>query len=202
MNLSLYRPIAQAIAALLHPHAEVVVHDLATQQVALLVNSFSNRQVGSPSLLEDAEFTDEQQVIGPYAKLNWDGRRLKSISVVLRDDHLIPIGLLCINMDISVYEQTKHLIEQLVGTSVRVESLPEGLFKNDWHEKINVYINQWLQAENKQLAGLNRIEKKQLIAALYHQGAFKGAKAADYIADIMSIGRATVFKYLKELKNQ
>ena len=52
-----YNEIAQGIAALLHPFAEVVVHDLEKQHVAILVNNFSKRKIGSPTLLEDMEFT-------------------------------------------------------------------------------------------------------------------------------------------------
>ena len=32
------------------------------------------------------------------------------------------------------------------------------------------------------------------------QGAFKGKSAANYVAKVLSIGRATVFNYLKELR--
>ncbi|WP_240782983.1 helix-turn-helix domain-containing protein [Escherichia sp. E1130] len=36
---------------------------------------------------------------------------------------------------------------------------------------------------------------------LYHQGAFTVRNSADYIANVLSMGRATVYKYLREIKN-
>ena len=45
-NWDQYNEIARGIAALLHPFAEVVVHDLEKQQIAVLVNNFSKRKVG------------------------------------------------------------------------------------------------------------------------------------------------------------
>ena len=41
-----YNQIAQGIATLLHPYAEVVVHDLEKQQIAILVNNFSKSKIG------------------------------------------------------------------------------------------------------------------------------------------------------------
>jgi predicted transcriptional regulator YheO len=38
------------------------------------------------------------------------------------------------------------------------------------------------------------------VEALYHQGAFKGKNAAGYVAKILGIGRATVYNYLKNIK--
>ena len=50
---AVHRPIAQAIAALLHPHAEVVIHDLRSGRIVDLWNAFSHRQAGDESLLGD-----------------------------------------------------------------------------------------------------------------------------------------------------
>jgi len=38
------------------------------------------------------------------------------------------------------------------------------------------------------------------VQALHAEGAFEGRSGADYVANVLSMGRATVYKYLKELK--
>ncbi len=43
---AVHRPIAQAIAALLHPHAEVVIHDLRSGRIVDIWNAFSHRKAG------------------------------------------------------------------------------------------------------------------------------------------------------------
>jgi len=49
--LKAIEPACAAIAALLHPHAEVVVHELATDTIVAIWNPFSGRTVGDPSLM-------------------------------------------------------------------------------------------------------------------------------------------------------
>jgi predicted transcriptional regulator YheO len=35
---------------------------------------------------------------------------------------------------------------------------------------------------------------------LHAEGAFKGKSASNYVANVLNMGRATVYKHLKELK--
>src|SRR5690349_1263722 len=100
-----YFPIAEGLATLLHPHAEVVIHDIAKNKIAAISNSFSKRKVGDESLLEeDFKIQDDTRIIGPYPRTNWDGRKLKSLTVILRSPEGEPIGLMCINLDVSHFE--------------------------------------------------------------------------------------------------
>lgn len=192
-----YDQIAKGIAALLHPFAEVVVHDLKKQRVAVLVNNFSKRKIGSPTLLEDMEFTPGQWVIGPYEKNNWDGRRLKSISVVLRDPKGTPEAIMCINLDVSAAMNIQQHLEVFLNPNTMIDQ-PEALFKDDWHEKINRFVSNWLKENNRTISVLNRREKQQIVTLLFEQGAFKGKQAAAYVAGVLGLGNSTVYKYLKE----
>lgn len=194
-----YNQVAQGIAALLHPYAEVVVHDLEKQRIAILVNNFSKRKIGSPSLLEDMEFTPGQWVIGPYEKINWDGRRLKSISIVLRNSQGTPNAIMCINLDVSAAINLHQHLALFLQPNGMVQQ-PKALFKDDWHEKINRFVNNWLSDNNRTIAALNRDEKQKLVALLYEQGAFRGKQAASYVAGILGLGNSTVYKYLKEIR--
>ncbi len=194
-----YNQIAQGIATLLHPYAEVVVHDLEKQRVAILVNNFSKRKIGSPSLLEDMEFTPGQWIIGPYEKINWDGRRLKSISIVLRSSRGMPDAIMCINLDVSAATDIHQRLELFLQPNSMMDQ-PKALFKDDWHEKINRFINNWLSENNRAISALNRKEKQKLVVLLHEQGAFRGKQAASYVASVLGLGNSTVYKYLKEIR--
>jgi len=75
-----FRAIADAIATLFFPHAEVVLHDLRTQKVDYIANNLSKRAIGDDSALEDMLSDDIREVnIGPYEKLNWDGQKIRSL---------------------------------------------------------------------------------------------------------------------------
>ena len=66
---------AAAISILLHPHAEVVLHDLETGLIAGIWNAFSGRKPGMESLVgETLSDVGEGDVYGPYEKTGEDGR--------------------------------------------------------------------------------------------------------------------------------
>lgn len=199
--LSRYQSIADAIATLFYPYAEVVLHDLATQSVAYIANNFSKRELGDDSGLEELENTPDATVIGPYEKLNWDGRKLRSISVVLRDDAGAALGMMCVNLDISVFEGARAALDLFLSSS-KLVAQPALLFEDDWQERINRFIHGWLQQRQLSLSILSREHKRELVQALLREGAFRGKNAADYVANVLGMGRATVFKHLKELKEQ
>ncbi len=197
--LSRARPMADGIAALLFPFAEVVVHDLASQTVVHLANNLSRRQLGDASALEDLAIDAQDSVIGPYEKQNWDGGRMRSVSVVIRDDVGVPLGVVCINLSIAVFEQARAALDLFV-TGVRVMPQPDLLFRDDWQERINTFLHGWLRDHQLSLPSLTREQKRALVIALDKDGAFRGRSAANYIAKVLSMGRATVFKHLKSVR--
>ena len=117
-------PMAEAFSKLMFPFAEVVIHDLEKDQIEAIYNPFSKRKVGDQSYLDRWDFTVDLQenVIGPYEKTNYDGRKLKSISVVIRNKTGIAEGFLCINMDISVFEDYQDTLQMFLNKNDRTIS--------------------------------------------------------------------------------
>src|ERR1044072_4632198 len=106
-----HRPVGQALAPLLHPHARVVIAALRSDRLVDIWNAFSHRKAGDDSLLgDDLELHLDRDVYGPYDKANVDGARLKSITAALRDAKGICIGLLCVNMDVSLFDPAIKLL--------------------------------------------------------------------------------------------
>ena len=188
-------PTAQAIQRLLYPHAEVVIHDIRKNQIAAIFHPISKRRVGDPSLLTQEEMNMLEDSVGPYEKINWDGKKLKSVSSILRDDKGNAVGMLCINLDISALEKMNNLIASFISQEL-LTSQPPPLFKEDWQEKVNKYIHTYLAEHHLSLESLNRSEKKELIEHLHHIGAFTAKNAALYIAQILGVSRATIYNYL------
>lgn len=196
-TLKHYFPVAQAIALLLHPHGEVVVHDLKTGKIVAIYNNFSKRIVGDESLLEElADYTKLPDVFPIYAKTNWDGKKMKSSTATLRDKNENPIGLLCINLDISRWEEFRHFLDQWLSNQNH-QNQPEIIFKDDWREKINLYVSEYLKKEGLVLKMLSKEKKQDLIKALHREGAFKAKNAATYVADVLDLSRATIYNYLR-----
>ncbi len=196
MRISDYIPICNAITLLLKPLVEIVIHDLQTDKIIFVAGDLSKRNIGDSSLLDidvnDIE-NDLEKII--YPKLNFDGRLVKSISIPLKENEQIK-ALICINCDISVFSQMQHLSQVLLPNLK--EKKPDMLFKNDWQERLHFAVHHSLEEKNWHFEALTPKQKKILVHELFIAGAFAEKNAADYIAKILDMGRATLFKYLKE----
>lgn len=191
MMLSNYIPICDAVVQLMDPLVEIVIHDIAQDSIIYINGKLSKRKVGDASLLDPEGTNSIDQVV--YPKVNFDGRLVKSISVILEDKYL-----LCINCDISIFNKMQELSCALLQMGNR----PMALFINDWQEKLHVSIHAYLQNHNLSFDHLAQNDKKALTKHLFDLGAFHEKNAADYVAKVLGLGRATIFKYLKEWRNQ
>ena len=199
--LAVHAPSAAAISALLYPHAEVVLHDLSTGKIAALWNAFSGRTAATDSLIEDGldGMAEGACVLGPYEKTGADGRRLKSVSAVLRNNEGHAVGLLCINLDVSRIDDAVRLLAAFAGTP---EPRPPALFSRDWREEINAALHAWLKVRGLALSALKRPDRVALVAALEEQGLFKTRNAVDHLASLIGTSRASIYNYLSAARDE
>ncbi len=194
--LASFKPVADAIQALLAPHAEVVIHDLSQDRIVYIANCFSKRAPGDESLLdEDVSGPDNPPVLGPYDKLNYDGRRLRSVSAVLHNADGTPVGLLCINLDLSRFEAAATLLRQFVEPPGNPP--PESLFSKDWRERIHHETREFLAQRNMAFEALERTDKIDLVVRIQAAGLFEARHACDYVASQLGVSRATIYNYLR-----
>jgi len=189
-------PFAEAVSALLGPNVEIVIHDLRSETVACICNPFSKREVGDPSYLNEIDFRPNDRVIGPFERINWDGRVIRSISSVLRAPDGAPYALACVNFDLSDVRAAQNALVALIGAPVAAAE-PEALFKNDWHEKMNRYIVEWCSERNLAIESLSRTDRRDLLESIDRTDGFREKHAASYIARVLGVSRATIYNDLK-----
>lgn len=197
-QLDLLKSVADGIAALFFPSVEVVIHDVEAGTVAYIANNLSKRKPGDEAGLNDLQQDLLAPVTGPYEKLNWDGKKMRSVTIATGNDDT-PGYLLCINLSTAVFEEARNALEMFLSVT-RLQPQPEQLFKDDWQESINAFLHEWIRRENTSLSALTREQKKMLVQKLHREGAFRAKNAADYIANVLSLGRTTVYKYLRECR--
>lgn len=194
LDLSAHAPLIEAVVALLHPHAEVVVHDVRRDRVAAIWNPFSGRRVGDSSLLgELPEHGTGFHVLGPYAKLNPDGHRITSVTVEVADG----AGLICINLDREPLDQA---IDALARFAAAIEPRPSALFERDWQDEISRFIDDWCRREFLDRSRLRRAPRTALIGELDAKGLFATRNAAGHVAQALGVSRATVYSTLRETR--
>lgn len=204
-EIGAYVNVANAISKLLHPFAEVVIHDLEKGQIAAIFSPISKREVGDSSYLDRIDFDHKEKspdIIGPYEKFNFDGRKLKSISVVIKNKKGLALGFLCINLDVSVFTKYQGILNAFLSDFESPKSQEiETIFKDDLYEQINIFVQNYCVENHLNLDSLSRIDKKNLILRLKKHGALEGKNGGQYIARTLGISRATVYNYLKEKDN-
>ncbi|MFB9903314.1 helix-turn-helix transcriptional regulator [Allokutzneria oryzae] len=191
-----YGPMCAAVAALLSPRAEVVLHDPEDDVVLAVWNPFSGRKAGDPSLLGDlaAMTPGTDGVLGPYPKVLADGRSLSSVSVVLRD----PDAVLCINLDRTPFEQAAALLSAFAAP---VAPRPEPLFEHDWFDRVNQAVGSFVRRHGP-VERWSKAERLEVLSELDSAGVFAVRGAAPEVARAMGISRSTVYALLAELREE
>ncbi|MFD1939821.1 MULTISPECIES: helix-turn-helix transcriptional regulator [Nonomuraea] len=196
-----WAPVCQAIALLLGPYAEVVLHDVEHDRVLGIWNPMSNRTAGDPSLLGELDGLDPsaRDVYGPYQKLLADGRRLSSISAVLRDPDGQPSAVLCVNLDRTPLDQAAAL---LAGFAAPVQPRPQALFDQDWVERVHHIVGSFVRERSRPVERLGREDRLAVLTALDQAGVFAMRRAVPVVAGALKVSRSTLYALLAELKVQ
>jgi D-arginine utilization repressor len=192
LDIDVWRPVIEGVVALLHPHAEVVVHDVERDLIVAIWNPFSGRRVGDPSLL--SELPDHKPgfgVLGPYEKTGIDGHRITSVTTEIADG----AGLICINLDRFPLDTA---IETLSRFAAAAHPQPSMLFERDWREEIAVVVDDWCRRHRTDRTRLRREERVEIVRVLDDKGLFATRHAAAHVARTLGVSRATIYSLKQE----
>ncbi|OLZ74747.1 DNA-binding protein [Streptomyces sp. IMTB 2501] len=194
--------IAVALGRMFPGLCEVVLHDLRDPQHAIraIENNLSGRQVGdSATELGLARIQDPHypSVIQNYPNQFPDGRPAKSTSIGIKNAAGEYIAALCLNLDVSVLSPVTLALANLVATDTEYREQPlETLQDRNARE-----LRQTVEAHAAERAAtprsLSREDKRALVRQLQRDGYFASRDAAQTIADLLGVSRATVYNYAK-----
>ncbi|MFI6978879.1 transcriptional regulator [Embleya sp. NPDC050154] len=196
-----WAPVCRAVALLLGPYAEVVLHDPETDRVLEIWNPMTSRRAGDPSLLGELDELgpSTQEVYGPYEKLLADGRRLSSVSAILRDDRDRPSAVLCINLDRTPLERAAAVLSAFGAPTV---GRPEPLFEQDWSERIRHIVGSHVRETGRPIDRMTRQDRLVVLGRLDEARVFAVRRAAPVVAEALRVSRSTVYGLLAELRAQ
>ena len=204
--LEIFKPLVDAIAHSFGSHCEVVLHSLhdLRQSVIHIANGHvTGRRVGSPMTdLGIQTLTNvkklESDTTGPYTSQLDDGRLLRCVTSLIRNPAGKPIGMLCINLDLSVslldfLREFKPITEQQTETAIEHFAFtPEEL------------ILRALEMARRDVNKLNKLSpserNKQIVFELNRKGVFSVRGAIEIVAKESGISRYTVYNYLRDAR--
>lgn len=194
--------IAVALGRMFPGLCEVVLHDLRDPQHAIraIENNLSGRKVGdSVTELGLARIEDPgyPSVIQNYPNQFPDGRPAKSTSIGIKNAAGDYIAALCLNLDVSVLSPMTLALSNLVATDTEHRDQPLETLRDRNTRELRQAVEALAAERAATPRSLSRQDKKTLVRQLHQDGYFDSRDAAQTIADLLGVSRATVYNYAK-----
>lgn len=194
--------VAVALGRMFPGLCEVVLHDLRDprQAVRAIENNLSGRRVGdSATELGLARIADPRypSVVQNYPNRFPDGRPAKSTSIGIRNSAGDYIAALCLNLDVSVLSPVTLALSQLVATDTGHPDEPLESLRHRNARALREAVEAGAAERGGTPRSLGRDGKRELVRQLHRDGWFDSRDAAQTIADLLGVSRATVYNYTR-----
>ena len=212
-----YAKMVDFLGKALGDNCEIALHDLTSEEqeiVAIANNQLSGREVGaklsnlSIHYLETKQYVNNDFVMN-YKTVGPDGKLIRAATYFIKEDGKeMPVGMLCINVNISDLEYLTATIKKILGVKEEKEiefkmDNPVEILSSPLDEMIDMYIKECLEkmgfpsyflAER-----LNVDEKIKVVKYLQDKGTFKVKGAIALVAEKLAVSEPTIYRYLKKM---
>ena len=159
--------------------------------------------------MEEKQYLNHDYVLN-YKTTGPDGKLMRSATYFIKEDGKeMPVGMLCVNVNISDLEYLTSTIKKILGIKdekdleFRMDN-PVEILSSPLDEMIDMYIKECLEkmgfpsyflAER-----LNVDEKIKVVKYLQEKGTFKVKGAIVLVAEKLAVSEPTVYRYLKKME--
>lgn len=212
-----YAKLVDFLGKALGDNCEIALHDLTSEEqeiVAIANNQLSGREVGAKLSNLSLHYLDTKQYLNNDFVMNYktvgpDGKLMRAATYFIKEDgQEMPVGMLCINVNISDLEYLTATIKKILGIKEEKEiefkmDNPVEILSSPLDEMIDMYIKECLKkmgfpsyflAER-----LNVDEKIKVVKYLQEKGTFKVKGAIVLVAEKLAVSEPTVYRYLKKM---
>ncbi len=203
------RSIVDGIAAMYGPYTEVVLHSLDIENPSIIKvanGHVTDRSIGAPiTNLALEKLKAGNDISEPYFSRGPQGKLLRSVTTIIRNDLNKAIGLLCINSDMNapIHSLFTTMQPNISAVSPQLDS-PETsseTFAKSPDEMLNDTIDKIIKETF--LDGSIPASKRNrvIVEQLFDNGAFNIKDAIVITANHLEVSRDTIYRYVRELKN-
>lgn len=199
--LKSYIPVAEGIARTFGDFCEVVLHDftdVSSSVVAIFNGRITGREIGSPvtnlglEILRKGE-VGENMLIN-YANTLINKKKVKSSSILIRDQHNEVIGCFCINLDLTYLEMSKATLEGIMLTAEEKEKHED--FSPSINDLEDQIINEAIAVVGKPVSLMQKEERERFISYLDQKGLFLIKGAIQKVANMLNVSKFTLYNYI------
>ncbi|MDD1781839.1 PAS domain-containing protein [Enterovibrio sp. ZSDZ35] len=206
-KLAAYFRLADTIADFVGPHCEVVIHSFESleKSVVKIVNGHhTGREVGSPITdlgLRMLSAFEKSGNVTPksYFAQSKEGALLKSTTCILEGEEGKPIGMFCINMNLSFPfpDIIKTLMPDVNNTAVSVSEN----FSACANDVVAQALDHAMSEVEKDLSINAKSKNRAITKLLFEGGIFELKEATAIVSERLGITRHAIYKYLREFKS-
>lgn len=212
-----YIMLVDFLGKALGPNSEVVLHDLTTPDnsiIAIANGHISGRMVGGPAtdlvlkVLKDGLQGNKDYITSYSARVKGD-RLCRASSFFIRNESGKIIGVLCVNVDISSFVETKKLLDILINCEP-----PAAIAEKSAADVVDVFENLHDSIDDVLTAIIDNVlsqykvapermsvnEKIDVVRRLNENGLFLLKGGLSELAHRMKISEPTIYRYLNKLK--
>lgn len=199
--------LADGLTATFGKTCEVVIHDLSdpTSSVVHVSNGrVTNRKVGDgirdmAMVLRSPRFSND--TLAPYLSETSEGRRVKSMTTVIRDDCGDIVGAFCLNLDLEPFLQAQGLLEEFTGgTPLESPAEESPIHDQDVLSILQHIIRQTISKVGIPVAAMDKDTKVRIVGFLDEREVFRIKGAVDDVAKRLDVSRYTIYNYLDEVR--
>jgi predicted transcriptional regulator YheO len=199
--LDILKRVAEGIVAVVGPHSEVVVHDFSDieHSAVVVAGNVSGREPGAP--VPDLDFISTDLDSDTPDQLNYrikiDSRELQSSTIWIRDADGTPIGAVCVNVDYSGLLEAHALLDKFAAPAREVPSLVvRDTLAKSLEELIELSVSAFLRRNDiARIEMMTQEDKRRLMAEIEKHGLFQLRGAAQRLADMLNVSRASIYNY-------
>lgn len=214
--LNYYVKLVDFLGEVLGDNAEIVLRDCRKPKhdiIAIANGHVSGRTIGAPitdftlSILANEQWK-EKDYIANYSGVAAPNKKLRSSTYFIRENGQL-IGQLCINIDLTRYQELSDAVLQLGGLHLLPEETTDGPvcgrtvehFSNDVIHDLLVQTVQEKVGSTEELVRqrLTQQDKLQIVDALNRSGVFQLKGAISEIAEYLYCSEASIYRYLAKI---
>ncbi len=209
-----YIQLVDFLGACLGDETEVVLHsfeDINHSVIAMYNGHISGRTLGAPLTSFALSKLKDKGKEGPPYYLNYLGMSknntpLRSNSFFILDKQGNPRGMLCINTDVSKYQQAAELIQKLAFMPALANEQRDNIaveaFQSSPRDMINGIINEVTRSAGIAIERLTVDEKIEIVRRLNVDKFFLIKGAVSQVATMIGTSEATIYRYLSNLNKK
>jgi predicted transcriptional regulator YheO len=213
--LRTYIPLVDFLAEVLGPDCEVVLHDLRDMGhsiVAIRNGQLSGRQVGDSvtdyalEVLREHGHRGEPYRANYYGRLEGSDRLLRLSTYFVRDREGQVVGMLSINMDLSLLTEAHRALGRLLGLGIPggppsdqpLPTDPSAAHINLSIENLmHIQLEQAIRRRAVEPGRMTMEEKRRIVEELDGKGIFLLKGSVAEVARRLEVSEQTIYRYLR-----